>query len=95
MQIYLHNRIKSCTFAVVKRITFMNELIKRTLFGALYVAVVVASIVWLPTYVFAFLFAIITPLAVREYCILLNMCRVRTIILMIFSEYVPKKREKE
>lgn len=64
----------------------MNELIKRTLFGALYVVVVVASIVWLPTYVFAFLFAIITPLAVREYCILLNMCRVRTIILMIFSE---------
>lgn len=48
----------------------MNELIKRTLFGALYVAVVVASIVWLPTYVFKMLSVLVVVLAMREFWML-------------------------
>ena len=48
----------------------MSELVKRTLFGALYVAVVVASILWLPWYVFAALSVIVVVLSMREFWIL-------------------------
>lgn len=48
----------------------MKNLIERTFFGALYVAVMVYSIVWAPLYVFEILSVILAALAIREFWIL-------------------------
>ena len=45
----------------------MNNLLKRTVFGALYVAVIVTSLLFLRPYYFQLLFLVVSVLAVREY----------------------------
>lgn len=66
----------------------MKNLIERTFFGALYVAVIIAGILWLPQYVFIGIFAIIMALALYEYYKLLNMGKIRTIGVIIFGELI-------
>lgn len=60
----LHISKKNCKFAA--NFDFMNEFWKRTLSGAVYVAVVVSSILFHPAF-FGAVFAIISLLAVREF----------------------------
>lgn len=50
----------------------MSNLVERTLSGALYVAVMVASIVWLPRYVFIVIIGLLAVMALREYLRLAN-----------------------
>lgn len=45
----------------------MNNLVKRTIFGAIYVALIICSILFFRPYFFQFLFLIISAFAVREF----------------------------
>lgn len=68
----------------------MKNLILRTVTGIAFVAVVVASIVYSP-FTFGALFAIITALATREFCNIVNQIegvRVNTFMCMIASMFL-------
>lgn len=60
----------------------MKNLIQRTLSGAVYVAVIIGTIVFFPNY-FGALFLVFTLLAIREFHTLMKSSRVQTILSML------------
>lgn len=68
---------KDTDFLVIlqKILIIMSNFLQRTLSGAVYVAVVVASVMWAPVYVFSALMLVVTVLAVCEYGVLVGLTR--------------------